>query len=395
MGIKSKSGNKGGKIFLCLFGLPFLLVGLYMTYKTGKEVTQWIAIKAYDQVPARIFSLYVDSSSSSEGGTTYQLKGSFEYQFNNRYYRSDTITQYDGYDNVGDFHHDIYRKINNSKDGQGMVTAFVNPKDPNVAYLDNTFRWAILGFNSVFIIVFGGIGAAMVFGSYFYKGDDDVTKPEYAATPWRAKNAWKTDGPLFSDGKIKMYVFCAFALFWNAISSFIPFVIYDEAIKGNNHAAWIAALFPLAGLGIFLVALREVRNWRKFGKCPMVLEPFPAEYGGLVKGYIDINIPFDGAVEYKVAIKNQYHYVSGSGKNRSSNTRDVWADYATARAEGSLAGTRVHFEFTTPAPGAEGTRETEITDSSTYYGWVLHFKADFPGKLDFDRSYDIPVFKKR
>ncbi len=72
-------------IFLLLFLLPFAGGGTFVAYLAGSMVTTWVRAQSWQEVPARILSLDLDSS-TSDGSTTYRLEATYEYAFGERLY---------------------------------------------------------------------------------------------------------------------------------------------------------------------------------------------------------------------------------------------------------------------------------------------------------------------
>jgi len=97
-----------GKIITTLFALPFFSVGVWMLWSVSNVFVASYQMRDWIQVEARL---------SSGGYSTH---------------RGDTILIY------------------------------INPDDPSDAVIDRGARWAMIGFKSIFLFVFGGIGLGLL-----------------------------------------------------------------------------------------------------------------------------------------------------------------------------------------------------------------------------------------
>lgn len=204
--------------------------------------------------------------------------------------------------------------------------------------------------------------------------------------PWWQNKAWQ--GPRIASGARKaMLGLWAFAVLWNGISAPILFFL-PEALNDGNYAALLGLLFPAAGLFLIVKAVQATREWRRFGRLAVVMDPFPGAIGGQVGGYLDIKNPHEANAEYQVALACVYTYVSGSGKNRSRAERVQWGERGNAGV--TSLGDRLRLSFCFDVP--DNLPEADIKQSGDYYFWRLTFTADIAG-ADLNRQFNIPVFK--
>jgi hypothetical protein len=248
-------------------------------------------------------------------------------------------------------------------------------------------RWGLIGFKSIFVFGFGGIGLGLIYFSLRAKKKKDLSDPKYSEQPWLANEDWQT-ALITSSSKTTMYFTWGFAAFWNLISAPLPFVIYREIVQKENYLALVGLLFPMVGAGMIVWALRRTLEWRRFGPAPLSLDPFPGSIGGHVGGIIDVKLPYDSNARFSLTLTNLYSYMSGSGKDRSRKSSAEWQDTQVAHATSGVQGTRLSFRFDVPKSLNESdTRKTE----DSYYLWQLNLKAELPG-IDIDRDYEIPVY---
>jgi hypothetical protein len=375
-----------GRIFVTLFALPFFGVGVWMLWSIGSTFHDAWRMQDWEPVPARLMSAGYETH-SGEDSDTYEAYARYSYEYRGRAFTGDRVGLSGGADNIGDYQTDLGNQLSTLHARGEPVTAWVNPESPWDSVLDRDIRWGLVGFKSIFLFVFGGIGLGLLIYTWTAPGEKDASLPQYQDAPWLLNDAWQTP-EIRSGSKAAMYGAWIFAGLWNAISAVTPFMAYEEVVENQNYLALIALLFPLVGLGLLTWAVRRTLEWRRFGPTPVTLDPFPGSIGGHVGGTIDLNLPFDSTAKFQVTLTNLYSYVSGSGKNRSRKEEAKWQDELVAHAEPGGKGTRLTFRFDVP----EGLDESDATQKGdSYHTWRLNLRAELPG-TDVDRDYEIPVY---
>ena len=374
-----------GRILVSLFALPFFSVGVWMLWSVSSTFYEAYQMRSWVPVEARITSAgYTTSSGDSD---TYEAYAKYTYTYGGEYLTGNRVTISSGGDNIGDYQTDMGNRLGRAQAQGQMVTVFVDPGQPRRAIVDRSIRWGLIGFKSIFIFVFGGVGLGLLIAAWRAPAEKDKTQPEYQASPWLLNDAWQS-ATIRSSSKMAMWAAWGFAAFWNLISSVTPFIAYREVVEKQNYIALVALLFPLVGIGLVAWAVRRTLEWRRFGPAPVTLDPFPGSIGGHVGGTIDLNLPFDPDHRFELTLTNVHHYVSGSGKNRSRKEKSLWQDTQIAHTELGSKGTRLTFRFDVP----EGQAETDAAaEGDSHDAWRLNLKADLPG-ADLDRDYDIPVY---
>ncbi|MDJ0905148.1 MAG: DUF3592 domain-containing protein [Woeseiaceae bacterium] len=375
-----------GKIFLTLFALPFFGVGVWMLWAIGSAVYDVTRMNDWVQVDARLLSGGY-TRHSGDDSDTYEAYAEYAYTVAGRSYVANRVSVSSGADNIGDYQQDIGSELSRAHSNGERILVWVNPDNPAEAVIDRGMRWGLAGFKSIFLIVFGGFGGALLFYVWRMPPEKDKDDPRYAESPWLLDDAWQT-ATIRSSSKASMIGMWLFAAVWNLVSAPLPFVLYEEVLEKQNTIALVGLLFPMVGIGLLAWAIRRTLEWRRFGPTPVTLDPFPGSIGGHVGGTIELNEPFDASVEFQLTLTNLKSYVSGSGKNRSRNERAEWQDMIVAHAESSGSGTRLTFRFDVPA----GLREADsLREEDTYYLWRLDLTSELDG-TDLNRSFDIPVY---
>ena len=374
-----------GKVFLFLFGLPFFGVGAFMLYLIADDAVEASQMRGWSATQATLSDAGY-SSHSGDDSTTYEAYATYAYDVNGVRYVSSRVGLAGGADNIGDYQRDMGNELRAAMSGQRPITVYYDPEAPSEAIIDREVRWGLIGFRSIFVLVFGGVGGGLMFWAFKAPRAKDNSDPRYRDAPWLANDDWQT-ATIKSNSRASMFVAWGFAAFWNAVSAPLPFVIYRE-VGQQNFIALVGLLFPLIGIGLAVWAFRRTREWKRFGATPVELDPFPGSIGGHVGGTIELGIPYDGTGQFELTLTNLKSYISGSGKNRSRRERAEWQDSQVAYAESSLAGTRLTFQFAVP----EGLEESAAApDSSTYHLWRLNVHGELAG-TNFDRDFEIPVY---
>ena len=77
-----------------------------------------------------------------------------------------------------------------------ISTRFVNPAQPDQALLYRDLRWETLAFQTMFVLIFGGIGFGMLVGGLLARGKQKVEAALAAAhpeAPWMWRRDWAAD----------------------------------------------------------------------------------------------------------------------------------------------------------------------------------------------------------
>jgi hypothetical protein len=370
---KSRASSWGGALFGLLFfgvGAGFLLFGVIPNLWDAMWMRDWVV------VPAEVVQLDLKSNHGDDT-TTYKVIARFRYVYDGRSYTGDRVGIADGgSDNVGDWQHHTWSRLK----GRKHTTLWVNPAKPSESVFDRDLRWGLLGFKMIFVIVFGGAGAVVL---WFLNRKPAPVPPGLPA--WQANADWH-DNRIRSNAKASLWFAWGFAVFWNAISAPIPFFLPGELARGNQ-LIWIALLFPLVGLSLLIWAIRQTLAWRRFGVTRLQLDPFPGAIGGDVGGTVELRLPYNPRHRFRVTLTCLHVYTRRTGDGNETVRDAKWQDEQPAVVEPGMRGTRLRFLFQSPAELPDSSEE-----DSSRYEWTVQIKGRLPG-ADFDRSWKIPVFR--
>lgn len=386
---KNKS-NKSGAGCLTAFGAVFFFAGVgiflwgLMSVYGSYQASNWQPVEATILQVEQVISRGDDS-------TTYGVNGSYRYQYRGQTYTSSQLNFHSGTDNIGSYQQDFYRKLKRVKDNQRTITAYVNPDNPNEAVIDKSIRWGMLGFQSIFLFVFGGAGLAIIiFGRYAKKkaSKEQELQQLFPEEPWNWKDEWQTNRFKAATGT-GFKVLLGFAILWNLIAIPSAVMAMIEFFKTFDYPILFVLLFPLVGIGLFIAAFVMLMRHKKYGQSELILQQTPVAIGGINKGHIEV--PNDSAndqnfgkpLEAIITLTCQRKITTGSGKNRSTKTSIVWQD--DRRVQSSIKGHNTsHYAFEFKVP--EGLPQSDESNSDNRVEWVLKIERKQPGidlKLDF------------
>ena len=118
--------------------------------------------------------------------------------------------------------------------------------------------------------------------------------------PWLNVRRWE-NGRITSNGKVALYVLLAFVVVWNLIS--VPVIVAQwtdllrifERLVIDDFSTYdmrlMLLVMPAANLFLVPSLIRQWRQWSKFGRLYMTLDPYPGAIGGQIGGYLEIPPP--------------------------------------------------------------------------------------------------------
>lgn len=392
MARKTREKSTKGAGCLVLFSLPFAAVGVGMGVMLVWTLADHLAMRGWEEVPAQILQADLEVHDGDDG-STYKATATYVYTYDGRQYTGSRVSPYGGSDNVGSFQKNAHRELSKHQKSGKPFRCFVDPEDPTESVLYRNVRFEMIGFYTIFVLAFGGVGFGLLIGGlvgWRKTRAEKIVARQRPDEPWLWKQEWST-GRVRSSSKTLMYVAIGFALFWNLISAPVWFFLPGEVIDNKNYLAALAAIFPVVGIGLVLWALVAVLRWRKYGESVFEMAEVPGVVGGKLAGVIHTTrkiVPEDG---FRVVLSCIRKRTSGSGKNRSTSESVVWQDERTMARE--LAG----YEYGKSAiPVLFGIPhdqpETSHEDSDKQIIWRLEASAEVPG-IDYAASFDVPVFK--
>lgn len=373
------------KLGLTLFFGAFFAAGVgFFAFSALPMITTWHAAKTWKEVPAQLISQELKTVRSDDS-TTYQAMAEYRYQAFGNSYTSTRVAVAGGTDNIGSFHQDLASKLRSIANNGGDLTIWVNPDDPSESLIDRSLRIPLLLFQSIFLLVFGGVGAGGIIYSFKKaKKHQDLANVD-TTTPWLSKQYWASPIKL-SNAKSGSMAIGFFALVWSVIS-LAPLIMGIQELQTGNKLALIAFIFPAIGLGLIYYWTKQRLNLKATGVMPLTLDPYPGSIGGQLGGTI------------KLANRNPSELLSSeiivacvrtskSGKNTTTSL--IWQNNMVPSAKVSAEGTDISFCFDIPAD----LPESQPSDSMPHTTWRLNLSLSFQDGFEIAREYvDLPVFE--
>ncbi len=371
------------RLFVLLFALPFAGVGVgLLVMSVIPTLYDWQRMQSWDEVQARLTHARLIRSSGE--GTTYRPEVAYQYHYGGDLYYGERAAINTTSDNIGSFQQKLGRRLQRNYRQKKMISIYVNPSSPKESVINRELRWGLLLFKMMFVVVFGGIGLAVLYHLFKEPSaeEDTLQVAVEEKKSWRQDERWQNN-QVNSSNRIGNKGMWAFAIVWNIISSPLYFVLPEELERGN-YAVLIGLVFPLAGAWLLYLAIKQSLEWRRFGPTPLQMQPFPARIGDEMRGQIEINLPYDPGVQFRVVLSCIYAYSTDDGERE----RLKWQDSSLVASEPGMQGTRVTVKFDLPGDMPESSSGEE-----NYHKWVLDVDAELEG-TDYSRQFEIPVYGK-
>lgn len=382
-----KSGSTAGCCFLFLFGLPFFLVGCATLYLAAEMAVNSARARNWVEVQATIESVELKHNDDSA-----QVRCTYTYTFEGREFTGDRVSFKRGSDNIDTWQKDTYDRLRRHKERKESVACYMNPDRPEEAVLDRDLRVGAFCLLLIFPIVFGGVGAAMMFGALYARRQMKLKKALEAAhpdEPWLWKPGAESKRISSKAGWLTVGAW-GIAILWNAISSPLLFFLPEEVQKGNTIAL-IGLIFPLAGSALLIIAIRATLQQRKFGRSYFSLETLPGVVGGHLRGDLVIVGPLVAMEGMDVSLNCIRSTTKRRGGERRTERDTIWRVFKRLEARSTRFGeeeTHLPIDFQIPYE----CRSCDDSDSDDSVSWELEVRASVPG-VDLNLDFDVPVYK--
>ena len=210
--------------------------------------------------------------------------------------------------------------------------------------------------------------------------------------PWLNNPNWATNR-IFSSSNSMLYQIVLFTLFWNGFSYAMVYFILPDAYRDSGiTVALVILIFPAAGLWLFYITFKGLKEWLTFGKTPLEMTPFPGVIGGNVGGRIPFRKRLNNRYDYHVTLTLLREYIIGSGKDKDRHSKLIWQKSGIATLKQVLADgikSELLFRFEVPDNLAESSATPLSNQQPEQYLWQLTLENKETG---IDRSFEIPIY---
>jgi len=392
MSVATSKHKRRRNVLVVLFGLPFFGFGVgFGCFVVWPELALWLDAKSWQHTEGELLSYRLNTTESSEGGTTYSISARFRFEVSGHTYESSRYGVHSGNDNIGNYHQQQYQHLQRIERNQSPLAVWYDPADPTQAVVDRDLRWGLMLMQAVFAVVFALVGLAMMGFGWFGKdrpADIDAQSPEgEVAVPFDFGDRQ----PISPSVTAQHWVMWLFATVWNLIAFPACFAAMDEISriqKTEDYLLLLILLFPLVGVFLIWQAIKGSILYFRYGQSLLRLDPNPGQAGGQVGGDIELSkpLPLDAQCEVRLECLHSYETRNSKGHKRISTSLS-WQDSITVRGRREAGKTRVPFLFDVPAdlPATQ-------PKSTDWHHWQLHICADIPG-LDLALDFEVPVQK--
>jgi hypothetical protein len=387
---------------LSLFGLPFLIGGLVLTFLFFNGYRKWLETQSWVETPCWIETAKLEVKRND--GTTYKATATYRYDYQGKTFRGDRVSIYGGSDNVGDFQQEAYRELaqyaeslpderNQRNVNQGNVAPFrcyVNPSAPEQAVIYRTLRWQLQAFMAIFALTFPAIGAGLVFGGFWASRelkDEEARKAEFPDQPWKWKKIWAENWIPEQSGPWQQAIH-AYTL-WSA-AIIVPLILSTAMTGAFTREPYSWLLF--IPLGLWLLPARKswqaIRKKQAIRSVRLQLDKPYIEPGSLLSGEIlfgrEVSMPERANIQLVCEKKVTHESSDGSSTSREI----VWSsDKEASPPHGFIRDfpvSRLPVSFAIPIRAKESSQAGD-----TEYLWKV--TLDVPGTV-INAVFEVPVF---
>ena len=166
-----------GRIVATLFALPFFSVGLWMLWSLSMTFHDAYQMRSWVPVEAQVLSAGYRTNSGDDSDT-YKAYVEYRYSYGGAYLIGDRVAIGSGSDNIGSYQQDMGNRLSRARANGTPIMVYVNPGEPTESIVDRDLRWGMIGFKSIFLFVFGGVGLFLLIAVWRAPKEKDDTLPQ-------------------------------------------------------------------------------------------------------------------------------------------------------------------------------------------------------------------------
>ena len=243
---------------------------------------------------------------------------------------------------------------------------------------------------SVFTLVAGAGYTALFLGRRKLQEQEQL-KARHPDQPWLWRPDWAT-GQIRDGMRAALWGSWLFSALWNLISVPAAVLAVREALQRGNHAAYVAIVFPIAGFGLLVWAIRNTLRFRRDGNSVLELSTLPAIIGHSLIGRVRASSLLQPAEGFEAVLSCVRRVTNRTGEDSSTTESILWQEEKRVRGELNRdprgMATFIPIAFQIPSE----VRASDPTVSNDYVLWRLTLSAAVPG-VDYQSVFEVPVFR--
>lgn len=377
-GMKSSNSRSLGPGCVCLFLLPFALVGVYMAGRMASQLSSWMEARTWVECPAVIEQVQLHEESSE--GTTYTVTAQYIYSYHGVEYQGTRVWLRESSDS-GSFFPTAFRQLKEHQQSGQPFRCYVDPDKPIDSVLYRDLRLDLLLFQSIFVMLFGGVGFVGLFATVrlWRKLRQVRDNAEHSPNePWK----WDPSTRLgeFSPTR-KWLEYAVGAILFNSIA--IPGCLAMYVMENRpNWALWLCIPFALSAVWLTWKAIQGVQMKRHYGAFHIQLKPWPYFIGNPLQGVL----MFPGAFPTSRELIFELQIF----EERPGDESNVEVFKETRNVPNN--GGSKPFEFFPPEDVPRTRRDLDDPGEKTSI-WKLNVKGS-DGPRDFEAQFALAVFEQ-
>lgn len=400
--LKRKKSNELHPGCLSLFGLPFLLAGLFLTWLYFSGFVQWWKSQSWVEVPCWIESAELKVSRGDDSDT-YRAEASYWYRYGGRMLKGDRVSFDSGGDNIGDFQRETHRELSRhlvSQKGKAEIDqltesnafrCYVNPGNPSEAVLYRTLRWELQAFKAIFALTFPAVGAGLVVGGMMATGlvrRREKLRLLHPQEPWKWRREWS--GPRIAEYTGPWATALYGYTLWSAV---VVFTLLGAMMASGafvtEKSSWLVMILVLLWCIPAFFSLKRIRSRVAAGQLAFEPQDIPIRPGSRLAGCIVMTKPPPLRSVAEITVECERQVTDHSGSDSSTSREKVWSKTQSVPSDiitRDLAGFRIPVEVQLPGDAPESTVEGASSDG---HSWKLHLKIP---QTPVASTFEVPVF---
>lgn len=369
-----------------LFGLPFLIGGLFISGLYFKTLWSWWSAQSWVEVPCWIDRAGLKSSSDGDG-TTYKAEAEYHYQYEGKKYQSSTVTHTMGADNISSFQNDAAAELEKHVRDRQPFRCYVNPRHPEQAMIYRNLRFGLIMLIIVFPLTFPAAGAGIIYAAWWngrnLKREANL-RIEYPDAPWRWKTGWVGETLKEWNASNVAFIYAA----WSGLH-ILPLIMacVFSGLFFTKSGLLIWLLVILWGIPAWF-ALRYLRQRLVAGEISFKPEVWPISQAAGLRGQLMFSRPLSLRHPMEITISCAKETVRKTSDGDTKLSETLWSSTESidgSRAICDLSGTRVPLQMGLPPDAPDAT----VGDSEVNHVWKLKVHSKEAG---IRASFDLPVF---